>query len=88
MRAAGRAHPACHHVAQMSATERETFTVEGMTCEHCVRAVSEEVGRVPGVSGVDVVLDSGTLVVDGDPIDREAVRAAVEEAGYSLAGPA
>ena len=62
-----------------------TYIVSGMTCGHCVQAVQTEVGAVPGVTGVDVDLDSGGLTVSSDtPIDADAVRAAVEEAGYSL----
>jgi copper chaperone CopZ len=61
-----------------------TYAVEGMTCEHCVRSVTEEVADVSGVSGVEVDLASGALVVRGDGVDEAAVRAAVDEAGYSL----
>jgi copper ion binding protein len=68
--------------------EQRTFNVSGMTCAHCVAAVREEVGGVSGVSEVDVDLDSGALVVSGEDIDGEAVRAAVEEAGYSLVAAA
>ena len=62
-----------------------TFTVSGMTCDHCVRAVTEEVSKVDGVEMVDVELDSGRMVVtsDGDVSD-EAVAAAVDEAGYQV----
>ena len=64
-----------------------TYTVVGMTCGHCVNAVSEEVGEVPGVTAVDVDLASGRLTVTSDtPVDDDAVRAAVDEAGYALAG--
>jgi copper chaperone CopZ len=57
-----------------------------MTCGHCVAAVTEEVGSVPGVTGVAVDLDSGRLDVTGDgPIDDDAIAAAVDEAGYSVA---
>ena len=64
-----------------------TYTVVGMTCGHCVSAVSEEVGQVPGVTAVDVDLASGRLTVTSDaPVDDETVRAAVDEAGYALAG--
>ncbi|MGW0662492.1 heavy-metal-associated domain-containing protein [Streptodolium elevatio] len=61
-----------------------TFTVTGMTCGHCVSSVQEEVSEVPGVRDVRVELASGLLTVssDGD-VDRDAVRAAVAEAGYS-----
>ena len=63
------------------------YTVVGMTCGHCVSAVTEEVSQVPGVSGVDVDLESGGLTVTSDaPVDEAAVRAAVEEAGYEVAG--
>lgn len=71
----------------MSELEQRTFNVAGMTCEHCVAAVSAEVGALAGVSGVDVDLASGELVVRGSDIQDDAVRAAVEEAGYSLAAP-
>jgi copper chaperone len=64
-----------------------TYTVVGMTCAHCVSAVTEEVSQVPGVSGVDVDLASGALTVtSGEPVDEKSVRAAVEEAGYEVAG--
>jgi copper chaperone len=63
------------------------YTVVGMTCGHCVSAVTEEVSQVPGVTGVDVDLASGGLTVtSGAPVDADAVRAAVEEAGYEVAG--
>jgi copper chaperone len=65
--------------------EQQSYTVTGMTCQHCVAAVDAEVGALPGVSSVDVDLASGALVVSGSDIDGEAVRSAVEEAGYSLA---
>lgn len=65
----------------------ETYTVQGMTCGHCVSSVTEEVSELPGVSDVRVDLDSGRLVVTSEqPLDAAAVRGAVEEAGYSLAG--
>ena len=63
-----------------------TYRVEGMTCGHCVAAVKEEVGALPGITAVLVELDSGRLVVDSsDDLDRDAVAAAVDEAGYTLA---
>ena len=64
-----------------------TFTVVGMTCGHCVDSVTEEVSSVEGVTGVDVDLDSGALTVTSPAaVDEDAIRAAVEEAGYSVAG--
>jgi copper ion binding protein len=62
-----------------------TYTVTGMTCAHCVASVTEEVSEVAGVTHVDVDLDTGQVTVTSDaPLDDGAVRAAVEEAGYSL----
>jgi copper chaperone CopZ len=65
------------------------FTVSGMTCEHCVRAVTEEVSALPGVTDVRIRLVAGgtsTVTVDStSPLDRAAVAAAVDEAGYELA---
>jgi copper chaperone len=64
-----------------------TYTVTGMTCGHCVASVTEEVSQVLGVTAVDVDLASGGLTVTSEaPADEAAVRAAVEEAGYEVAG--
>jgi copper chaperone CopZ len=64
-----------------------SYTVVGMTCGHCVSAVTEEVGQVPGVTGVEVDLASGRLTVTSEAtVDDDAVRAAVDEAGYEVAG--
>lgn len=63
-----------------------TYTVHGMTCSHCVRSVTEEVSAVTGVRHVDVQLDTGRLTVDGEGFNDDAVRAAVAEAGYEVAG--
>ncbi|MGC7098219.1 heavy-metal-associated domain-containing protein [Amycolatopsis lurida] len=65
----------------------KTYTVTGMTCDHCVRAVTEEVGKVDGVTGVEVDLPTGKVVVRAErEVRTEDVRAAVDEAGYELAG--
>jgi copper ion binding protein len=62
-----------------------TYSVDGMTCQHCVRAVSTEVGAIPGVSDVRVDLAAGTVNVASDePLETATVRAAVEEAGYEI----
>ncbi len=69
--------------------DRITMKIDGMTCGHCVSAVTEEVTQVPGVTAVDVDLASGRLTVTSDaPVDDDAVRAAVDEAGYELADTA
>ncbi|MFT4199131.1 heavy-metal-associated domain-containing protein [Gordonia sp. (in: high G+C Gram-positive bacteria)] len=61
-----------------------TYKVTGMTCGHCEASVREEVGEIPGVTGVDVSAATGDLTVTADgAIDDAAVRAAVTEAGYS-----
>ena len=65
----------------------ETYTVTGMTCGHCVSSVTEEVSELSGVQDVQVDLESGRVTVTADaPVGAEQVRAAVEEAGYTLAG--
>jgi copper ion binding protein len=62
-----------------------TYTVRGMTCGHCVAAVTEEVSGVSGVTAVVVDLGSGRLDVTADgPIDDAAIAAAVDEAGYEV----
>jgi copper chaperone len=61
-----------------------TYSVSGMTCEHCARSVTEEVSEVPGVEAVEVDLAGGRLVVRGDGVEAAAIRAAVDEAGYTL----
>ena len=63
-----------------------TYAVAGMTCEHCVWSVTEEVSEVPGVTAVEVDLAGGRMTVQGD-VEDAAVRAAVEEAGYRVVDP-
>ena len=66
-----------------------TYSVTGMTCSHCVAAVTEEVSRLDGVSTVDVDLNAGgdsrVTVTSAAPVSVEAIREAVDEAGYTLA---
>ena len=63
-----------------------TYTVTGMTCGHCVQAVTGELSALPGVADVQVDLASGAVTVTSDaPLADESVRAAVDEAGYELA---
>ena len=60
-----------------------TYAIKGMTCGHCVNAVSAELGRLAGVSDVRVDLGAGTATVTSDgPLDPQHVREAVDEAGY------
>ncbi|MFF8311211.1 heavy-metal-associated domain-containing protein [Streptomyces lydicus] len=66
-----------------------TYKVTGMTCGHCEGAVSSEIGEIAGVSSVQAVAATGLVTVTSKaPLDVEAVRAAVDEAGYELAGEA
>jgi copper chaperone CopZ len=61
------------------------YTVTGMTCEHCVRAVRTEVGQVPEVRDVQVDLVTGQVTITSDgPVDDAAAHAAVNEAGYDV----
>ncbi|MBP2320057.1 copper ion binding protein [Kibdelosporangium banguiense] len=65
---------------------QSTYTVQGMTCGHCVSSVTEEVGSIDGVQQVDVDLASGLVTVTSDrDLSEDDVRAAVTEAGYQLA---
>ena len=64
-----------------------TYTVTGMTCEHCVASVTEELSELDGVQAVAVTLDTGKVIVTSEhPLDESDVRSAIEEAGYKLAG--
>jgi copper ion binding protein len=69
----------------MTTETTRTYTVTGMTCQHCVMSVSDEVGEVAGVTSVDVELESGRLTVAGDGFADEQIVAAVQEAGYEVA---
>ena len=61
-----------------------TYTVPGVSCGHCVEAITREVSAVPGVRRVQVDLAGKTVTVDG-AADDAAVRAAIDEAGYEVA---
>lgn len=67
----------------MSDMTPRVYVVEGMTCDHCVAAVTTEVAKVPGVIDVIVNLEEGTLTVTGDASEL-ALAEAVDEAGYAL----
>ena len=64
---------------------KTTYLVKGMTCDHCVHAVTDELMALPGVSRVEVDLETGEVIVDSvADLTREFVAAAVVEAGYEL----
>jgi copper chaperone CopZ len=59
-----------------------TYSVPGMSCGHCRAAITDEVGAVPGVSAVDVDLDTKLVRVSGEGLDDAVLVAAIDEAGY------
>jgi copper chaperone len=61
------------------------YSVPGMTCQHCVNAITSEVGQVPGVQSVVVDLQAKTVTVDAPAVDDATLRAAIDEAGYAVA---
>lgn len=63
-------------------TTTTIYRVPGMTCGHCVAAVTKEVSAVPGVASVRIDLDTKSVEVTGEALDDAAIRAAIEEAGY------
>jgi len=69
-----------------------TYPVTGMTCSHCVGAVTDELRTLDGVTGVDIELNVGgasrLTVTSSVPLDDDAVREAVHEAGYAVSGAA
>lgn len=79
--------PALSSPAAAGAVSTE-LAVLGMTCTHCVASVTEELGAIDGVSGVSVDLAVGgastVTVTSAAPLDQQAVRAAIAEAGYSI----
>jgi copper chaperone len=65
--------------------EELSYTVSGMHCDHCKAAVTEEVEQVDGVTAVEVDLDTKLVLVHGEAVSDDAVRAAIVEAGYEAA---
>ncbi len=61
------------------------YTVPDVSCGHCASAITGEVRTVPGVESVDVDLNAKTVTVTGEPLDEQAIIAAIDEAGYSVA---
>ncbi len=65
---------------------RTTHTVVGMTCDHCVASVRNEVAGITGVTNIDVDLATGEVVVESaEPIDDDVFTEAIREAGYEVA---
>jgi copper chaperone len=62
-----------------------SFTVSGMSCEHCATAIRGEIGKLPGVTEVQVDVAAGLVTITGEPLpENDSVRTAVEEAGYEV----
>ena len=61
------------------------YLVDGMSCDHCKAAVTEEVLAVDGVTEVEVDLQAKRVLVHGEDLDDDAIRAAIDEAGYEAA---
>lgn len=70
----------------MSSSTQLSYTVRGMSCSCCEGAIREQVEQLAGVASLDVDAATGSLRVRGTDVDDAAVRAAVREAGYELAG--
>ena len=62
-----------------------SYSVPGVSCEHCQRALEGEVSQVQGVQSVAVDLDAKTVTISGDPLDEAAIVAAIDEAGFEVA---
>jgi copper chaperone CopZ len=72
---------------RISGVETRSIVVAGMSCDHCANAIRAEIGRLPGVAGVDVDVAAGKVRITGEPLPGDmALREAVEEAGYEFAG--
>jgi len=79
--------PALEVRIRIATVETRSFGVTGMSCEHCARAVRAEIGKLPGVTDIDVDVAAGEVRITGEPLpDDAAVRDAVQEAGYEFAG--
>ena len=65
--------------------EQISYSVPGVSCDHCRAAISAEVGKVAGVRGVDVDLDARRVTVAGAGLEDASIRAAIDAAGYEAA---
>ncbi len=65
--------------------ETRTYSVPAIHCGHCAAAIKEEVSEVTGVRAVDVDLDEKLVTIHGEALSDEALREAIEEAGYEAA---
>ncbi len=66
-------------------THTKTYSVPGIHCGHCAASIKEEVSAIDGVAAVDVDLDAKVVTISGDGLSDEALREAIEDAGYEAA---
>ncbi|MFD0398652.1 heavy-metal-associated domain-containing protein [Kitasatospora sp. NPDC127121] len=79
--------PGAPHLPEARMSSTTTYTVTGMSCGHCEKAISEELSALTGVTEVAADSKAGTVTVSSlAPLDDEQVRSAVDEAGYELVG--
>jgi copper chaperone len=64
--------------------EQLTYSVPGMSCGHCRAAITAEIQKLAGVSGVEVDLDAKRVTVEGVGLDEAAIRSAIDGAGYDI----
>lgn len=85
---AGASHGSASQAPAATGSVVTELSVSGMTCEHCVKSVTEELAEIYGVNGVDITLNpegvSSVVVLSDAPLDKAHVAAAIEEAGYAL----
>ncbi|SDY71012.1 copper chaperone [Proteiniborus ethanoligenes] len=63
---------------------KKTLTVEGMSCQHCVKAVKDALGQIEGVKTVEVDLTNHSVEIEGDNLVHALLKEAIEEAGYNV----
>lgn len=68
--------------------EKSVLHVEGMSCEHCVKAVTNAVNSLPGIGNVTVDLSAKTVTVEHDPAQSplEKIKAEIDDQGYEIVG--
>ena len=71
-----------HPAGKDTMSEAITFSVPGMSCEHCRAAITAEVSAVPGVAGVEVDLGTKLVTITGHGLSDASLVAAIDEAGY------
>lgn len=66
--------------------EQSIIKVDGMSCEHCVKAVTNAVNALPGINSVNVDLSAGTVTVEHDPVQSplDKIKFEIEEQGYDI----